>query len=168
MLSLLLGFLILAPPAGYLGNSGSYELYVVVDYHDTSVDMDGTQGDCILHFQRRLRGKVTDTKDFDAGASQGPAVQFEIGNFLGKDRRQVFISVRFGRVATHLLDYDGKRIRVLYGRTEGRVSVTATPHGSGRCEITEFWSKPQYWAFFGRKGRPDKNAFIERRFIVGP
>jgi hypothetical protein len=140
---------------------------VQVEFRDLTDNDQGSQGDYVLHFQKRSQDRIIATMDFDAGASEGPSNAFAIDYFVREDRKQVFISVESGGIRSFLLDYDGRRIRSIYARTEGRERVSATRIGNGRCLITEFWPKLQYRDTFGvRRPKTDRLNLVVRHVIV--
>jgi hypothetical protein len=168
MLAAALAFLVLNPPTNLLGEGDGGTLYVEVNYRDAAED--GTVGDYSLTFLRKEQGKVVSKSTFSCGSSFGVPEQLSIQDFFHREgdryerRKQVFISLFSQGARSYLLEYDGKRIEVLYSNEVGRVIAHALPLGDGRCQITEFWPKQQ----FEGSQRPNKDNFAIIRLTLKP
>jgi len=64
-------------------------------------------------------------------------VDVETGPYLGLKRRQVFLAAQYGRRVSEVLDFDGRRVREVYGMHDGRNTVVMAPWGSGQWKVVE-------------------------------
>lgn len=73
-----------------------------------------------------LGSALANTVSFEVDGSYPDRFFFKEGWFLHNGRKQVFLSVIQGRIASYIFDFDGKELNVLYRMEEGRVQTS--PH----------------------------------------
>jgi len=135
-------------PASSLGAAGHDLLYVTPVFDPSDSDA----YDLKLRFECRRNKRVASSTEFKVGPSFGMPTAFSVFPYLRNARSQVFVSVRYGAVSSFLLDYDGKKIKVIYKRTEGRVEVIPGIGSSGRAFLLETWTQRQYADEFPKPG----------------
>jgi len=81
----------------------------------------------------------------------------DVGLYLRNGRKQLFISLTMGAVRSWVFDFNGRRLRVPYENTIGRVSTSIAPDDHGGWQIVELWPKYQY-----------EDEFHGRPFVVRP
>src|SRR5476651_197721 len=94
-----------------------------------------------LRFTRTRGIRIFSSTVFDAGQCFGAASAYCIGYYTDDLRRQVFVSTEMGEVISYLLDFDGRKVHVLYGvgneAPSGRVRAFPTWDDKGQFAIRE-------------------------------
>jgi hypothetical protein len=130
----------LSGPKTFLGTRGKDILYMQPYY--TKATPANTASIKLKFFVESPSGRGS-AHWFNAGQAIGIPDVLSVGYYARSDRREVFISMEVGAVSSFLLDFDGKRIHVLYSsETEpesGRIRSFPTWDDTGRFAIREMY-----------------------------
>lgn len=146
------------PQKWLLGSVGGSDLFVEIRLHLFDETNYVRSFDAHAVFTATRDGKTVRRIDRDLGQTFGGPTGLAVGPFLYReDREQLFITLTMGRVQSWVFDFDGKKVRAVYERTEGRVATFISPNDRGGWKITELWPKSQYEDHFPKpfKVRPD-------------
>jgi hypothetical protein len=73
------------------------------------------------------------------GFSNDPLIDSH--DYIHLGRNQVFIWSEMGACYSHIYDYNGKKVRTIYSRTAGRVSVDLVKKKNWHWQMIEGWSR---------------------------
>lgn len=73
-----------------------------------------------LRFSKRHADRIISSQDFKIWASSGVPDVFCVGYYSDSKRRQIFVSMTAQSITSYLLDYDGKKVHILYEPGQGR------------------------------------------------
>lgn len=97
-----------------------------------------------LEFSHVVRGRTIDKRRFRVGPSVGLPRMLDVEDFADRGRSQIFVSVGDQTVSSYLLDYNGKRIEVLY----------KTPAGLGKVYSAPTWNASNEFSIEERRSMP--------------
>ena len=123
-----------------LGKAGASHLIADIEFENTGLE---GFGEFYVAFQTRPASQGRKIV-MDTGAGTLDNLSLEAQDYVHLGRKQIFISSQMGRVCTYLLDYNGRRVRNLYARDEGRVDVKPMRVGLHELRLVEIWSIYQY------------------------
>lgn len=145
-------------PTIQLGKNGAAELTARVVYgvfDPVGID------DISIEFQAKRHGKVLHTKRFHAGISSGGCTDVLTGQYIGTKRKQFIVRLHHGRVATYLLDFDGKQVKTVYKVEDGRHDVVPMRDHKGRFYVRD--SSPG-WGL-GENGEQVRYVFTDHVYF---